>query len=95
MRLGSGNAEHTIRIRIRSNAYVAQSYGIVERWDGAQWRQVAQRDGVELASKPQQYLGNGTHTGVVSYVAPLTNEGRDAFFADRDTLVAAAREVLG
>jgi len=40
-----------LRLTIRSNAYVDQSYGTLERWDGSRWQQVVHRAGVELQSR--------------------------------------------
>jgi len=47
----SGN--HRFRMKFRFNAYVDQSYGRIERWDGGQWRDVHSIPGECLGSGPR------------------------------------------
>jgi hypothetical protein len=38
--VGAGGVSHQLRVRVRADSYVAQSWGRVERWDGAAWQEV-------------------------------------------------------
>lgn len=49
------------RSTIRRNAYAAQSFGKVERWDGSQWREVLSRSVGELGEAVRElaYVDKG------------------------------------
>lgn len=75
---------HTLRVRIHSNAYAAQSWGKVERWDGTRWHEVVATSGESLL------VGRTTKL----YVMPRHDITPTLFAADRARLLSLAGEVL-
>ncbi len=41
MKVLASLGDHKLQFRLRSNAYKAQGYAVVERFDGAQWQNVS------------------------------------------------------
>lgn len=71
-----------LRIRIRSDSYKFQSFGRVERWDGAKWQEVWSIPPLTLA----------VPEGLAYFNRPITAAD---FAADRRTLLDHAAVVLG
>jgi hypothetical protein len=80
-RMNGGAVAHSLRVRIDYDAYRDQSSGVIERWDGGQWREVYRMHGGELA---------GWIDGI-AYRSPVEAK---MFAADADTLINLAAEVL-
>jgi hypothetical protein len=79
--VGAAGVPHQLRVRVRANSYVNQSWGRVERWDGATWQEVWSLEGERL--RVEQKL----------YVRPAAPTVRD-FAADVAVLLQRAAEVL-
>jgi hypothetical protein len=75
---------HVLRIHIHTDTCLAQAYGRVCRWDGAQWQPVAAVRGDAL--KVDRNIG---------YRSGTDRDRVTAYRADRDRLLALAVEVLG
>jgi hypothetical protein len=76
---------HRLRIRIRADSYVAQSWAKVERWDGGQWQEVYTIEGASM------------HTARANGVGLAYRQGKPTaadFAADRAELLARALDVL-
>lgn len=71
------------RIRLRRNAYDFQSYAIVERWNGEEWKQVLSRPISEMLCKEIGY-----------YEELLTAEQKGFFEFDADALLKIALEIV-
>lgn len=77
--------DHVLRLRIVVGGYASQSYGVIERWNGIQWREVATIKGEALAVD--------LHVGY--RFKELSESARACKFSvDRDTLLKLALEVL-
>jgi hypothetical protein len=74
-----GRRKHTIRIRVHDDSHAPQAYGLVERWDGNKWSEVARMRGDALA------VEHG-----IGYRTPKAEH----FRADRNRLFQLAEEVL-
>lgn len=75
-------AEHKLRISIRYNAYDFQSYGRIDRWNGSEWKQLAEIPYPELAGVSRE----------VSYSQRDTP--RDSFDCDQSDLLDMAMAIL-
>ena len=73
--------EHTFRVVVRSDSYVDQSFGKIERWDGTKWREVWSLAGRSL--KVENKLAYRQ--------APPTVQD---FLPDVNTLLQRAKEVV-
>ncbi len=71
-----------IRTRIRRNAYDFQSYAIVERWNGEEWKEILSRPFSAMMFKDAP-----------SYAEQLTAEQKGFFEFDADALLLMALEV--
>lgn len=105
-----GRHRHTLRVTVHLDGYEAQSYGLVERWDGKQWQDVARIRGAALQTKLDvgyslAFRRDAQHVAAqVQHAASSTRcSPADAawlrtlasfFKADRDALVTLAEEVL-
>jgi hypothetical protein len=74
---------HKLRVHVSSDSYPQQSFGRIERWDGARWNSVAEIAGDALKVP----CGIG-------YERLTEEELTDAFLADAMHLHALAIEVL-
>ena len=72
-----------LRVLIHSDAYQVQSWGKVERWDGAAWCEVARMSGESLT------------VGKANKLYVMRDCAAELFTADRLRLVQLAGEVLG
>jgi hypothetical protein len=72
--------KQVVRITVRLGGYASQSWGVVERWDGAEWREVVTVKGEALLVDPNAGYKRQA-------LLPL-------FAADRARLVQLATEVL-
>lgn len=77
------SAVQKIRIQLRSDSYRDQCHAWLERWDGAQWQEVVSLDAYAMET-PEGLIYK--RLGDSALLA--------SFGADRDTLLAMAREVL-
>lgn len=73
---------HMLRIVIHLGGHKVQSHGVIERWNGEEWKQVAWLSGHALMIDVRAGY---------DYKKTLSNL---SFEADRDTLIRLAREVL-
>ena len=78
----SPRTTHMLRFTIKSDAYIDQSYGRVDRWNGEEWRNVASLRGTELE------CGSGLYV-YKNY------EDEHHWEADYDELQRLAKIVLG
>lgn len=77
---GAKTSKDRFRITISLGGSRDQSWGRIERWDGAEWREVASIGGPALATDPKAGYGPALGAGT--------------FKADRDRLVALAEEII-
>lgn len=80
--LRANRGRHTLRVRIHADTYAFQSYGVVERWDGKQWHEVARVRGEALMVEDRIGYKDGA------------GERELAFRADATYLRQLAEEVL-
>ncbi len=72
---------HKLRVKIRRNAYDAQSWATVVRWNGEEWKQVCSRPIAECVCS------------VISYVDQSISHR--SFGPDTASLLAEALEIIG
>ena len=70
-----------IRVLIRRNAYDAQSWATVARWNGEEWKQVCSRPITECACRSISYVDQGV--------------GHRSFGPDTASLLAEAKKIIG
>lgn len=73
--------EHRLRIEMRADSYVAQSWAKVERWNGSEWAELYTIEGALMQTTHKLYYLPGQRTA------------KD-FAADRAELMARAAEIL-
>lgn len=71
------------RIRLRRNAYDFQSYAVIERWNGEEWKEVLSRPIREMLCKDVHY-----------YSEQLSSEQKGFFEFDAEALLLLALEVV-
>jgi hypothetical protein len=88
-------APHRLRITIRANAYVDQSHGEIERWDGDRWQQVFYLNGGEMQTPVKgMYVADVYRSPIRAPYFERSVRGLLAFEADREYLITRAIEVL-
>lgn len=75
---------HTLRVKIRSNAYAIQSYARAERWDGEQWHPLCELGQGNMKTPTSLYTrSEAVHGGLEA-----------KFTADRNELVKLAEAIV-